>query len=54
MLSEVSQTEKDIYTIAYGIWKDDTNELINKTETDSDSENKHIDWQNITESPEIN
>ena len=35
-LSEVSQTEKDIYDITY-MWnlKNDTNELIYKTETDS-------------------
>ena len=35
MLSEVNQTEKDIYRITY-MWnlKNDTNELIYKTETD--------------------
>ena len=38
ILSEVSQTEKDKYHIisfTCGIFKNDTNELIYKTETDS-------------------
>ena len=37
ILSEVSQTEKDKYTIElmYGIWKNDTNEFIYKAEMES-------------------
>ena len=38
VLSEVSQTEKDKYhmiPLICGIYKKDTNELIRKTETDS-------------------
>ena len=38
ILSEVSQTEKDKYhmiSLIWGIFKNDTNELIYKTETDS-------------------
>ena len=38
ILSEVSQTEKDKYhmiSLICGIFKNDTNELIDKTETDS-------------------
>ena len=38
ILSEVNQTEKEKYNVTSlmrGIYKDDTNELIYKTETDS-------------------
>ena len=46
MLSEVSQTEKDKYCmilLTHGTWKNDTDELIHKTETDSpDLQNKFM------------
>ena len=44
ILSEIRQTEKDKHhkvSLTYGLWKEkDTNELIYKTETDTDIENK--------------
>ena len=45
ILSEVNQTEKEKYNVTSlmrGIYKDDTNELIYKTETLTDIENKFI------------
>ena len=43
MLSEVSQTEKDKYDITYMLnLKYDTNELMYKTEIDSNMEKKHV------------
>ena len=45
ILSEVSQTEKEKYhmiSLLWGILKNDTDELIYKTETDSDIENKLV------------
>ena len=41
ILSEVSQTEKDIYTIAYiqNLKKNDTNELIYKTDSQTSKTN---------------
>ena len=43
ILSGISQTEKDQYdmiSLTCGILKNNTNELIYKTETDSQTENK--------------
>ena len=39
-----SQTVKDKYmtSLIYGIWKSDTNELIYKTETDSQTKKKKL------------
>ena len=40
-----NELKKDKYymiSLICGIWKNDTNELIYKTETDSDSENKFL------------
>ena len=45
ILSEVSQTEKDKYcmiSLICGIQKDDTNELIYKTETDSQTSKTNL------------
>ena len=44
LLSETSQTEKDKYMISLisGILKNDTNELINKTEIDSQTSKTNL------------
>ena len=52
ILSEVSQTEKDKYhmiLLICGILKNDTNELIYKTETDSQTQRTNL-WLPVGES----